>query len=761
MSRFGSSDHAKGGNFTEQLLYVQHVHKENYLTIRIFSEQSIWEYFLKDSQIFSDSRFAEYLRNPKENLDILNIMHSLQDEIVKVAMVCTNPLPIPLKTAVTIHAFVVLKTQNLKTKNVMWYSMEKNGQYIVLQQSPNIVDVMYKLYDHEEQKLVKRLGPVKRESFARGNGKELEYLIRAIWKTNQVSTKYNLLFSNCQNFAEFVIEKACFRGNKWSTWISSIVDRIGLSNKKSQTEIEADTLKYNGRKDAKFAYYKFMAEGRRQDFEELVGNLTSESLNSVDSQGYTLLEWATVFSTSHWPIDKFLREKGAKIQTDDEGLFRRNVFFIALQYLPSKKESRYLSFDGINIHGVNQTGDTALHLALYGEKWDVAEKILDQFPDYDVDDTNSKGCTPLHVAVHPKCKMDLIKKILARMNSESVNAQDERGWTALHDAIDNQSEIAVKEMLKRDDVDVNLKNNNNVTALHFACLWKNIPIDLFRIILEKSTDVNAQDDEYGYTVLHGAIMSKSKNVVEELLKRKDVDVNLKRNDNQTTLHQASWWKDIPRNLFTKILEKSTDVNVQDKGGNTTLQSAIKGENRTAVEELLKRMNVNVNLKNNKNKTALHRASCWKDIPIDLFRVILEISTDVNVQDVRGNTALHWAIYNESKTAVEELLKRDDVDVNLKNNYNKTALYFATKWKNMPIKLFTKILEKTDDGIAEDILRLHWDILCESKKTAIRKRRERKDLDVNQMNYNNISFFFLPLFVLFSLLLIHFIFVYSG
>ncbi|XP_046457478.1 delta-latroinsectotoxin-Lt1a-like [Daphnia pulex] len=684
MSRSGaSSDLAKGKKFTKQLLYVQLVDKEKD-TASTFSEQSLDEYFLNNRKIFSD------LSNPKANVDILK--SSLQDEIVFGAAVNTNPLPAIRKTAVTIHAFVVFQTENLKTNDRMWYSMEKNGQYIVLQQSPNLGDVMYKLYDPVEKKLVKRLGPVKRECFARGNGKELEYLIRAIWKTKQLSTKYNLLFSNCQNFAEFVFKEASFGGNKWSTWISSFVNRIGLSHKKSQTEIEADTLKYIWiKKDAKFAYYKAMAEGRRQNFEDLASNLTIESLNSVDSQGYTLLEWATVFSTSDWPIDQFLKEKGAEIQTDKK-LFRRNMFFIALQYLPSKKESRYLSFDGIDIRGVNQTGDTALHLALYGKKWNVAEKILDQFPDYDVNVTNSEGCTALHLAVHPKCKMDLFKKILARTNSESVNAQDEYANTALLYAIVNQSEIAVKELLKRDDVDVNLNNNDNHTALHFAVVWKNMPIDLFRLILGKSTDVNAQEKD-GWIALH---------------------------------------------------------------------AAIKGENRTAVEELLKCKDVDVNLRNNYNHTALHLASRWQNIPVELFRVILEKTTDVNAQEKDGWTPLHCAMRFESETAIKELLKRDDVDVNLKNKNNQTALHCAAKWKSMPIELFTKILEKsTDDGIAEGVLRLHSAILSESKKIAIRKRRERKDVDVNQMNNNNISFFFLPLFVLFSLLLIHFIFVYSG
>jgi hypothetical protein len=335
---------------------------------------------------------------------------------------------------------------------------------------------------------------------ATGNYKDLEYLLQAIWETNQLSTKYHLLSSNCQNFAEFVFKEASFggKGYKWSTWISR---RFGLRNKKSQIEIESDT-KFNYRKDAKFAFYKAMAEGKRQNFELLAGNLTTEMLNSVDSQGYTLLEWATVFSTSDWPIDQFLKEKGAEIQTD-EGKFRRNVFFIALQYLHSKKKSRYLLFDGIDIHGVNQTGDSALHLALYGEKWNVAERILDQFPDYDVNVTNSKGDTPLHLAVHPKCKRVLIKKILARMNSKSVNAQNVNGWTALHLAIYNRSEIAVKELLKRDDVDVNLKNNNNETALLYAVEWP-IPANLLKIISEKTTAENNAEDqkEATYTYIH-------------------------------------------------------------------------------------------------------------------------------------------------------------------------------------------------------------------------------------------------------------------
>jgi hypothetical protein len=328
MSRSGASDLAKGKLFLRQLLYVQHVDKEKE-TASTISEQSFRECFLGHTKIFSDPNFADYLKNPRANVGILK--SSLEDKISHV-QVYSNPLPaIPLESNVTIHAFVVFETW-IRTpfSETTWWSLEKNGQYIVLQQSPNEDDVTKKIYDPEKKMCVKRLEPVKKQTSAMGNLDFLQNLLQTIWETNQLNNDYHLLFANCQNFASFVFEKSNYGGKKWSTVTSAIVDRFGLRRTKTNSISPAELVKYNWiEKHAKFIYYKAMIEGRRQDFEDLAGNLTSESLNSVESQGYTLLEWATVFSTSDWPIDQFLMEKGAEIQTDERS-FRRNVFFIAL-----------------------------------------------------------------------------------------------------------------------------------------------------------------------------------------------------------------------------------------------------------------------------------------------------------------------------------------------------------------------------------------------------------------------------------------------
>ncbi|EFX78686.1 hypothetical protein DAPPUDRAFT_53225 [Daphnia pulex] len=228
-----------------------------------------------------------------------------------------------------------------------------------------------------------------------------------------------------------------------------------------------------------------------------------------------------------------------------------------------------------------------------------------------------------------------MKKILARTNSENVNKHINRyGDSALHYAITNQSKTVVEELLKHKDVDVNRKNKRNCTSLHLASKWKEIPVDLFKKILKKSTYVNAQDED-GNTALHVAVLNESTTAIKELLKRTDVDVNVRCIDNQTALHFAAKWTHMPIHYFKEILKKPTDVNAQDQDGQTALHYAILENSKTAVEELLKHKELDVNLKNRDSSTALHFASMWEDIPIDLCRIILEKSTDVNAQDEDG------------------------------------------------------------------------------------------------------------------------------
>lgn len=65
---------------------------------------------------------------------------------------------LPSVCDVTIHALVVFKTDDFATGKEMWWSLEKNRHYIVLQHSPDQADVVDKIYDIVTNKISQTTG---------------------------------------------------------------------------------------------------------------------------------------------------------------------------------------------------------------------------------------------------------------------------------------------------------------------------------------------------------------------------------------------------------------------------------------------------------------------------------------------------------------------------------------------------------------------------------------------------------------------------
>ena len=91
---------------------------------------------------------------------------------------------------------------------------------------------------------------------------------------------------------------------------------------------------------------------------------------------------------------------------------------------------------------------------------------------------------------------------------ENINKTDGNGWTALHYAIDNEFETAVKKLITRRDVDVDIKNNDNRTAFQLASDWEDIPSDLFKLISERSTNETAREKAYNFKCSNPNVQSR-------------------------------------------------------------------------------------------------------------------------------------------------------------------------------------------------------------------------------------------------------------
>ena len=113
-------------------------------------------------------------------------------------------------------------------------------------------------------------------------------------------------------------------------------------------------------------------------------------------------------------------------------------------------------------------------------------------------------------------------------------------------------------------------------------------------------------------------------------------------------------------------------------GTEQLISAIKSRNTGRLSELLVNMDLDkVNGRQN-GETALHLACCEKyDAAVDLL--VAKNGIDVNVKDSSGNTPLHWAICFNNGHGVTKILTNPQVDVNVQNKFGWTPLHNACKY----------------------------------------------------------------------------------
>ena len=147
------------------------------------------------------------------------------------------------------------------------------------------------------------------------------------------------------------------------------------------------------------------------------------------------------------------------------------------------------------------------------------------------------GYTPLHSATdngHTEC----VKLLLAHPDIQ-VDAQDSTDETALIKACrKNNTDIAKVLLMK--GADVNLKNNNGMTALHRAAKCGDDE-QMEKLLNILSINVNVQD-ENGWTPLHFAAYTGHIECVNILLNAQGIDVNINNNSYRTplALTQSHW-----------------------------------------------------------------------------------------------------------------------------------------------------------------------------------------------------------------------------
>ena len=267
-------------------------------------------------------------------------------------------------------------------------------------------------------------------------------------------------------------------------------------------------------------------------------------------------------------------------------------------------------------------------------------------------DVNAKlrgGHTPLHIAVRHTDTSDL----------EDMMFQDE-------DA-DGFSDLA-EMLLGTDENDPNSKPTNE-EALKAENEWEHV----------KSNK------------------ELSKEIIE-LLIAKGADVNAKRDDGETPLHQAA--DNGHKEVVELLIAKGADVSAKTDNGVTPLhQAAYKGHKEIA--EILIDKGANVNAMSDDGWTPLHQAAY--EGHKEIAEILIDKGADVNAMSDIGRTPLYWAADSGYKEIIELLIAKG-ADVNAKTNDEKTLLDMANdpNKRNKNKKFIADLLRKYGAKTSEEL-----------------------------------------------------------
>ncbi|RYP77952.1 hypothetical protein DL771_000811 [Monosporascus sp. 5C6A] len=162
----------------------------------------------------------------------------------------------------------------------------------------------------------------------------------------------------------------------------------------------------------------------------------------------------------------------------------------------------------------------------------------------------------------------------------------------------------------------------------------------------------------GVTPLLWAAGSGNGAIIDFLLTKGDVDVDLKDNRGQTPLSSAAenGHEAVVKQL---LITGKADINLQDHHGQTPLFWAAKNGHEAVVKQLLDTGKADINLKDN-----------------DVKQLLSTGKADTNSKDNDGQTPLLWAARNGNEAVVKQLLATGKADINLKDNCGVTPLLWA-------------------------------------------------------------------------------------
>jgi ankyrin len=435
--------------------------------------------------------------------------------------------------------------------------------------------------------------------------------------------------------------------------------------------------------------------------------LKSTNLKAVTRHSYTPLHYIALQRDATSLIPIFVK-KGAPVDAQDS---RGWTALHIATYLGHVNMVKKLIATGADATLITNDGNNALHIAAHRNFITLVHVLSAKIDNAAV---NHSGLTPLHVATcdgHIEVMEFLLRnKTIAKIPS-SLGARN-----ALHFACLSNQLGAINLLIAR-RFDLNVKDENGDTPLHFTCANGENYYDAAQLLLLNKADANIMNNR-GETPFHLAICSGYLPTIE-LLKQYGAKIDMedskkfrpfhlaaqlgnvkimeyllfpqtsqnpislghvqreaKTDEGKTALHLACRANQSDSVAF--LIQQRWDANAQDLKGNTPLHM-LAGEGHYAIASFLIKKGVNLEIENCEGKRPFHvAAECGE---VEMMQLLIDHKATYTALTADGQSALHLAALADQSDALSFLFKQG-LNVYLKDKAGKTPLALALGKKHL-------------------------------------------------------------------------------
>ena len=385
--------------------------------------------------------------------------------------------------------------------------------------------------------------------------------------------------------------------------------------------------------------------------------------------------------------EKIVVEKKAPLATFEiEDTYRDDFKEQKLSYY---KIFEKLLSEKVNVQLKDSFQETLLHVAVRKNNSEVLKRVLEC--GLNLEDVDKNGNTLLHLVN----SVNIFRYLMTKVKPEMLNQKNNLGQTPLVSFLKRfefetkESTELLKEILSYNP-DINVSDKNKNTPLHVVSVesWANA-------LIEQGADINATNF-IGENVVHLALKMQRWTLAKLFLTTTSIDRFAVNNDNVSYLGYIALsnvdYREIfdggLENMFELLIQKFTNGKAMN-GGSLPISALFYDSDLPL--RLIKCHDADVHSKSPENLTCLHCAIILNSkLSFDIVKELVSKGVAINEPNEQGKTPLMLSIEYKKSDISNYLLSQESIELDLQDLIGYTALHYAAHHRN--VEVICKLLQ---------------------------------------------------------------------